>query len=498
MTTYKLYPVQYTNEYPRWVIVLMLVLGLCFMYATDHMDIILFMNIRCCLWLYFYYTCYKSGLLTRFGYIMQFVYTIATSFASLTFFYVLCHYLKPEYLDWFGYNDYKDIVIKQTNDYIYLYASVLVTTFILCYPQNKWRASFVFEFTETDLQFYRKVAIVLFVSGYVSLSFMLAAPHALHHLFHVGSLLSLGAFPILLIVYKTYKENGMDDKAQAIFWLLILLVFLFGGTAFLFKGSKGKLFNVLVFSGLFSITYFRFTLVKLIGYFSLITLPLFYFLPFFLDYKNAASQGKLSSTKDRLEQLDKGTNSIEDKNTKLTNQFDYTINYISIRAIMGTVTLKYTQHALYLGDGNSSLVSSDVYPHLVETVLPRFLIRNKFDFNAHYNDVARMVGIGNYNDTTTSRKPNVMEEAIIVDGQKGIVIFAIISALFLVLLTRISLANSDFAIFSIVFVCISYIAANLVVLGDMLSFMIFQAGVIFVLLLGILSLMKYYKLEWTR
>jgi hypothetical protein len=67
-----------------------------------------------------------------------------------------------------------------------------------------------------------------------------------------------------------------------------------------------------------------------------------------------------------------------------------------------------------------------------QSFIPRILLPDKSSSDYYYNTLAREAGIGNYDDETTSRKPDLISESIILGSMTSIVAVALVYGLMLV------------------------------------------------------------------
>lgn len=109
-----------------------------------------------------------------------------------------------------------------------------------------------------------------------------------------------------------------------------------------------------------------------------------------------------------------------------------TWEYLGMRLCMSSMTWKYLERY-----GDAPLGSETILTAL-QTAVPRILDRNKISSSEYYDNLARVSGIGNFEDTTTSRKPSFMDESVIVWGEWGFIVGGIVFGAYLVLLERLA------------------------------------------------------------
>lgn len=426
-----IYPVSVSSPIHRVNALLYFFALLISLVATEILSIEIALFYRCVVWIIFFYICYKSNLLTHFSHIQWFLLMIGIGFSPICFLYFFFNYLRPEYLSWGPLLPYtKPDLLLITNDIILTFTIVSIGVYFLFSDKNDSKKYQLTKSTKNAQSFF-KIGVVLFCIGYCFLLLLPIVPASFSQLF--GILSSLSQISFCLILLSIVIEYHLNDrlKINKIIFLISAIIF-YGITGFILnKGQKGFLFNIILVMIFFSFTYFRYSFLKMLLIVSLITIPFFYFLPFLLSYKTVAHNNEIRSD------LEPINNSVEELQLgTVDNHFDLAVLYITIRVIMGTVTCQYVDH--YLLNTNSNFIGAGIISQAPEGLIPKFIYPDKPNFDQLYNSLARESGVGAYNDTETSRKPNLFEEGIAVAGWYGVIALAIVFGLFLRFLNYIA------------------------------------------------------------
>jgi hypothetical protein len=278
-----------------------------------------------------------------------------------------------------------------------------------------------------------------------------------------------------------------DDRESALvrFRYPLAIATGYGLIAFSGSGMKGVLFLTL-----FQLAWFVGSARPklrgaVIGAASMLATAFIVFLPAFQSAKDTYQRTKSQAA--TFDTLVRGISGDEDPRLARNSRkppVERTWEYLGIRLCLATQAHRYYRRYAEVPHGYESLIVS------AKAALPRVIYPDKISTSGYYDMLARLSGIGNLNDRTSSFKPSFFDESIIIWGKRGFIIGGVLFGLYLAGLEHIiRLITGGGAPQA----CMRFAWA---IMGQLPYFGVMLGGSPYVIIFGILVVAPFYKHLW--